>query len=474
MDFTPKAEVRNTADGAASRWSQTYGPRHRLIRVTELPTGIEPTKKVRVYRRSDHYVLQWWDVAQKKTLSQRIDGDLLEAIVRARETDARLANYSSSGQPAGRVEHERLVCVYIDDLTKRCDAGEIDPRTVDRYSAPPASLLAVRDAAGVARHFRYVTDINRDFRLEFSRFLQSRHVSLNGNFAGATRPMRGQRYVIDVVRSMLHWAADAARGNLLPSGFQNPFRQHKAAAGGSTARLADPDITLEMAAEFLSVCDRFQLPIFGTLALYGLRPDELGWIFWEEIDVAWLRVTGHPELSYKTKGRRDKQFPILECLQSVWPPACRPGQGLVFHRCAARIRAAAVLAKSVLAEEFQRRRSMETKHSSFSERRLRDDLLGEAGQLSYDHVENEFHRLAKQLGWPQTATMKDFRHLFATNLENAGVPESYRRFLMGHSPGRAAIVTYTHLNKLREHYLRAVDSEFSTLIEAIRVAAGPV
>lgn len=38
---------------------------------------------------------------------------------------------------------------------------------------------------------------------------------------------------------------------------------------------------------------------------------------------------------------------------------------------------------------------------------------------------------------------------------------------MGHAPGRAAIVTYTHLNKLREHYLRAVEIEFAPLVNAI-------
>ena len=75
--------------------------------------------------------------------------------------------------------------------------------------------------------------------------------------------------------------------------------------------------------------------------------------------------------------------------------------------------------------------------------------------------------LAKQLAWPLGATLKDFRHLFATNLENAGVPESYRRFLMGHAPGRAAIVTYTHLNKVRDHYMRAVTNEFAPIVEAI-------
>ncbi len=280
--------------------------------------------------------------------------------------------------------------------------------------------------------------------------------------------MRGQRYVIDVVRSMLHWASDARRGNLLPAGFQNPFRRSNAHAGrGGGQTLTEPDITMQMAVEFLLECDAFQLPIFATLVVYGLRPDELGWIFREDIHGGWIHVIGHPELSYQTKGRRDKQFPILNCLKSIWLKPFRAEQGLLFYRRQAEGFSDSEITKKLLAEEFQRQCADETQFSAAKRRRLRDVVLNEAGHLHYDCIRSEFNNVAKHLGWPKCATAKDFRHLFATSLENASVPESYRRYLMGHAPGRAAIVTYTHLNKLREHFMRAVDSEFSPLVDAI-------
>jgi hypothetical protein len=342
-----------------------------------------------------------WDRAQKKTLSQRIDGDLLEAIVRAREIDERLVNYRSSGQPAGRLGHERLIGAYLDDLTKRADAGEIDSRTLERYRAPlQHHYLPFVAQPDVARRYQYVTNIDRNFQLEFARFLQSRQVSANGRPKGTARPMRGQPYVLEVVRSMLSWAADGARGNLLPTGFQNPFRRTNGAPGRtSTQVLSEPDITMEMAAEFLSACNAFQLPIFGTLALFGLRPDELGWIFWEDIHGGWVRVIGHPDLSYQTKGRRDKQFPAVECLAAIWPQPLHPGQGLLFHRRAASVGSMALSTKPVLVAELQRKRLTGAKFSAFQERRLRDAVLRGAGQLHYDYVKTEFEKLAKQLGW---------------------------------------------------------------------------
>ena len=193
MDFNSKPQTRNTAaETDRPHWIQAYSERHRPVRVTEFPSGIAPPKKVRIYQRSDHYLLQWWDRAHKKSLSQRINGDFVEAIVKAREIDALLSHFHSSGQPAGRVSHEQLVKAYVEDLTKRADAGEIDPRTVERYRASlQFHYLPFVTQPDVARRYRHASDIDRNFQLEFARYLQISRVPANGNSRGALRPMRG-------------------------------------------------------------------------------------------------------------------------------------------------------------------------------------------------------------------------------------------------------------------------------------------
>ena len=97
----------------SNNWVEKYSERHRFQRVTELPSGISLPKKVRIYQRFDHFVLQWWDRQVKKTLSTRVDGDLIEAITKAREIDEKLLNFrrTSAGpraivqQPVGRLRH---------------------------------------------------------------------------------------------------------------------------------------------------------------------------------------------------------------------------------------------------------------------------------------------------------------------------------------------------------------------------------
>jgi hypothetical protein len=107
-------------------------------------------------------------------------------------------------------------------------------------------------------------------------------------------------------------------------------------------------------------------------------------------------------------------------------------------------------------------------HTGALERqRIRDRLLKAAGAITYDQVEDEFRKLAKKLDWGSQATLKDFRHMFASSLANAGMPEPYRQYLMGHATSSATIAAYTHLNKVGEQYLLVADREWPSLLAVL-------
>lgn len=106
--------------------------------------------------------------------------------------------------------------------------------------------------------------------------------------------------------------------------------------------------------------------------------------------------------------------------------------------------------------------------SALERQRRRYQVLRRAGATSYKRIEREFQRLARSLGWPKAATLKDLRHLCNTLLANGGMSETERRYLLGHDLGRAAIVNYTHLNRLGEHYHQAVEREMSPLLQILR------
>jgi len=452
-------------DATGPTWSEQYGERHKLLRIREFPPGIAPPKKVRLYFRAGHYVLQAWDPATKRTISDRVDGDLLAALIRAREIDERILNYRRSGIGNRRLRHGEVVDRYLADLHHRAEAGEIDPKTIQRYADALRHYLAFAARPEHAGRYPNVERIDRSFQLALAAFVRTSQVTANGRNRGRRRPMMRADYVLDVVRAMYCWAADPQRGNLLGDGFVNPFLR----PAGCRRILqidptAEPSITLPMAAEFLAHCDAWQLPIFAGLLLWGLRPSDLSWLFREELTAGWVAVRCRPELEYSTKGRRDKRVPTLSQLSDLWTFSGGPGQGVVFHARQANSERSPPL-KEMAADFHQRTQNV----SSVVQRRvIRDELLRDSGGLTYDHVEGEFHRMAKCLQWSRSATLKGFRHLVATTLENGGMPEFYRRFLMGQSPGRSAIVTYTHLNQLRRQYEQVACSELSGVIEVIQ------
>ena len=464
--------VRAAEAQGASTWSDRYGGRHRLAPV-ELPQGVRAPAKVRIYRRTDHYVLQWWDPAAKRNLCDRVDGDLIAAVARARDVDERVRNYRASGQASRRARHADVVKGFLDDLEGRADAGEVRPGTVARYRSALAHYTAFASRPDVTSRYAYATGVDRHFALEFAAFLGSRSVTPNGSSNGRTHPMRGLTFVLDAVRAMLQWAADPERGRLLPDGFRNPFLGASRRSRSPAESTEDePDITTDMAVDFVSACDSYQLRLFAPVILYGLRPGELGFLFHEHVSGDSLHVDCLPELLYTTKGNRNKKLPLVSAIRPLIDPAPgAPPRGLLFlRRRVVSGREKPSLASASLDElavEFTRRCAEAGTVHTRDRLRVRNGLMRDAGAVTLKTVEREFAEVAGGLGWPRRATANDFRHLFATTLENGGMPEHYRKYLMGHSRGRAAIVRYTHLNEVRARYEAAVEREWPGLVAEI-------
>ncbi len=226
----PTMSAKPSPPGTPGVWPGTspspadrYGERHRLQRIIDFPPGVIGPKKVRIYRRRQHYVLQWWDPAAKDNLSDRVDGDLVSAITRAREIEERLTHYKASGQVRQRrLGHADLVEGFLADLQRRADAGDIDPATVRRYDAALRHYLAFCGQPAISRVYPRAAVVNRDFRLHLAAFLAQREVTPNGRARAEGRPMKGQGFILDTVRALFEWAADPERGTSCRRGSETP------------------------------------------------------------------------------------------------------------------------------------------------------------------------------------------------------------------------------------------------------------
>ncbi len=469
----PEPPEPTTPAAAPTGWRERYGDKHRWRRFVAFPAGIAPPRKVRVYQRAGHFLLNWWDPGAKKTLSERVDGDLLTALTRARAIDERVTTVRTAGVGSDRrIDHADLVGRYLADLGQRADAGEVDPKTVRRYESALRHYTVFAGQPNVVKRYSAAGTVDREFRLEFAAFLTAREVTGNGR-PGASRQMRSPQFVTDAVRALFAWGCDPDRGGLLPDGFRNPFLRSGARAPVLKGDpLAAPDITLPMAIDLIRACDAFQLRLFVPLLVFGLRAAEPCALFADHLRDGWLLVPCVPELGLLTKGRRDKRFPLLEELEPFWN-LFRDGKDkglLLKRRAVAEGREKAPLQAVPLPElirEYGARCERANAKTAVERARIRDGVLRDAGGLDYDHVQSEFTKLTNGLGWPAPATLKDLRHLFATTLNNAGVPDGYVRYLMGHAPGKAAVVAYTHLDQLRRHYSAAIKQEWAPLLDAI-------
>ena len=207
----------------SNNWVEKYSERHRFQRVAELPSGISLPKKVRIYQRFDHFVLQWWDRQVKKTLSTRVDGDLIEAITKAREIDEQLLNFrrTSAGNP--KLNHNQLIDLYKTYLEKRADMGEIAPATVMRYKNAIVHFEHFVKQPHILSRFDRVCKVDSNFAMDFRAYLKNLWITPNGHSKGMKKRLTSAPYVMDVVRGLFVWAMNDRSGHLLPEGFINPF-----------------------------------------------------------------------------------------------------------------------------------------------------------------------------------------------------------------------------------------------------------
>ena len=132
-------------------------------------------------------------MALRVGVSDRVNGDLVAAISRAREIEERLQNFRSAGIGRRKLRHQELVDAFTADLRQRSDALEIDARTVARYRSASAHYLAFTEQREIEAAFPSATMVNREFALKFSAFLSERRISPNGHSHTAQRKMTSTR-----------------------------------------------------------------------------------------------------------------------------------------------------------------------------------------------------------------------------------------------------------------------------------------
>jgi integrase len=332
-------------------------------------------------------------------------------------------------------------------------------QTINRYRTATDHLLRFL----LTRPVRYASHFHSSHAEEFVRYLRGLRVSPNGHAHTAKRPLmdKGLRYVLECGRALFNYAA--RRRHLSPYA-ENPF------AGLEIERIpieqARPItlFTAEQERSFLEACDDWQIPLFLTLILTGLRPGELAHLLLPDdldLDARLLRVRNKPGLGWRVKTRNERDIPLVPMLAEVLRVSLAgrcAGPVFVRPRWAERsLPSLGSVAPLALERELSRRVAMREAGSNQSPERaergrLARQLWRELGAVKGDRIRSEFMRLTRVIGLAGCTAPKVLRHLFATALQEGRVDPLIRNELMGHvaagerTPGHGLAMTavYTH------------------------------
>jgi len=332
-------------------------------------------------------------------------------------------------------------------------------QTINRYRTATNHLLHFL----AIRPVRHASQFHASHAEEFVHYLRTLRVSPNGHAHTTRRPLmdKGLRYILECCRTLLNFAAK--RRHLSPYA-ENPFRTLQIDRIPIEHCRPITLFTAEQEQAFLQACDNWQLPLFLTLILTGLRPGELTHLLLPyDLDLtnALLRVRNKPMLGWQVKTRNERDIPLVPVLVDVLRVhLCGREHGPVFRRrswLATTSSKAIAIALPMLEKELTRRISERETSTGCSlsraERgRVARKLWRDLGAVKEDRVRLEFMRLTATISKPDFTAPKMLRHLFATALQEGRVDPLIRNELMGHvalgegsaGHGLAMTAVYTH------------------------------
>ncbi|MDB5306174.1 MAG: hypothetical protein JWO38_376 [Gemmataceae bacterium] len=354
--------------------------------------------------------------------------------------------------------HEQVLRSSVQSINRYRTATDHLLRFLDRHPVRHAALFHATHADAFVHHLRTI------------------RVSPNGHANTAKRPLldKGVRYVLECCRALFNYAAK--RRHLSPYA-DNPFSTLEIdRIPVETARVVEL-LTPNQERTFLEACDDWQLPVFATLLLTGLRPGELCHLLLPDdldLEKQVLHVRNKPRLGWQVKTRNQREIPLVTELAAVlYLHVAGRTSGPVFRRRRWREESCGVDAPSAAAieRELVRRTAAKevlrgTSVGRAERLRLARDLWRGIGAVAEDRVRLEFIRVARSVNLAGHTAPKVFRHQFATVLQEGRVDPLVRNLLMGHAAagdrsaghglGMTAVYTHTRPETVREQLVAAL------------------
>jgi integrase len=388
--------------------------------------------RVTVYQRGSMWYLRYRENGRRCQVRAASDKD------QARQLAAQVNAQLECGAPAATSFEPINLPRWLDHHE---DVMRSSVSTINRYRTASQHLLDfLRDVQPVKNASSF-----RDTHAEsFVRYLRQLMVASNGHANAAKRRLRdkGIKYVLEVCRTLFGFAQ---RRRHLPPYAENPFRTIQ------IDRIPVEDsrpimiFSADQERQFLEACDDWQLPIFATLMLTGLRPGELTHLLLPDdlnLDQGSLRVRNKPAMGWQTKTRNERSIPLVpELIDMLRLVIADRQSGPLFQRRRCVVggqRQLWRLTPEQLRREFENRIALGEQSAPAGIRRrerlrICRRIWVELGVIPEARLRLQFMKLTKAIGLPHVTAPKTLRHLFATRLQEANVDPLIRNELMAMS-----------------------------------------
>ena len=476
-----KTRGPNRPDGA---WKYRDRNRQKPIALPGHPDG--RIGRVTIVHRNNTVNLRWRQQGHRHPLWERIgswdEEDVLSrAIKRADQINQDLAERGST------LSFKKATVAEGCDgfLASKEAGGTASGAAIRKYRAEIARIVAFAERAREGRRCRLLHRIDTSWVEELSHYLAAISSTRNGGRPTERNPERPlSQKVRRGILQRLHAILEHARLRtppLVPPPFRNPVTREL--IGRDPRReeeLSEPPVSVDELVMIVAVLDAYALGLLAPEFEYGPRPSEIGRILQADHDAAnaFLLMKSRPETGYRTKGRRNKAWPLTEALAACLRPFLLQGLGPIFvKRRVFEGKARPILAnadETALAAEYVARQKTTISRLGHALKKEEIDAISrrvwtDAGAVTVKDVARELARAARRAGLTHVPTPKDVRHLVESQCEAARLAPGVIRHLLGHAPPRGdMLIHYNHTGRevLREQ-VAILNERRKPLIDAL-------
>ena len=434
--------------------------------------------RVNIYKRNDKYIAR--GRIDGAAFGKTLDAEELKAEAGLRELLSDL-DRESFVRPSEQVRREvrrrrspRLTIRELVDEFLRAKRRLRGDKTAKDYKSRLMHLLAFSERAKVERKYRFASEIDFEFVLEYREFLTQRQTTRNGKPNGKLRHLAPNhvRLIIETLGTVLSWATKPEVA-LLPASFVSPCTTEVAGKRTNKDPLRLTPLPFAKRTAIVEQTDEWELCHLAFSLVLPVRPDEVTGLLISDVDFENRRLIFGSRMGGRdfNKGQQEFTIPLAQELLDI-ATRCTDGRTagplLQNRRHFSRGDRSSTYPRhdndlNVILERFVTEKNLRLTCAADWKRAYRK-FLRSLGGVSSNMLSKAFRKVADRSDIATGIRFYDTRASVTTEMEHSGISHLVQRYVTGHTTSDI-LNDYVSLDPQRE--MEKYYGSIASLLEAI-------